>query len=67
MTTLHNENLETLRDDFCCEYGKLFAERVGGLRDQDEQIAQQQIELQTDKTTAMKYLHQAGLQEEYLL
>lgn len=67
MTTLHIENLEELRDDFCCEYGKLFAERVGGLRDQDEQITQQQIEPQTDKITAMKYLHQAGLQEEYLL
>ncbi|NOU71116.1 hypothetical protein GC098_06680 [Paenibacillus sp. LMG 31458] len=67
MTTLHNENLEALRDDFCCEYGQLFAERVGGLREQDEQITQQQFEPPTEKLNAMKYLHQAGLQEEYLL
>lgn len=67
MTTLHIENLEELRDDFCCEYGKFFAERVGGLQDQDEQITQQPFEPQTDNMTAMKYLHQVGLQEEYLL
>lgn len=67
MTTLYNKNFEALRDDFCCEYGKLFAERVGGLRDQDEPITQQTIEPQTDKLTPMIYLNQAGLQEEYLL
>ncbi|KQX48505.1 MULTISPECIES: hypothetical protein [unclassified Paenibacillus] len=67
MTTLHNENLEVLRDDFCCEYGQLFAERVGGLRNQDEQVTQQQFEPPTEEMNTMKYLHQAGLQEEYLL
>ncbi len=67
MTTLHYENLEALRDDFCCEYGQLFAERVGGLRAQDEQIKQQQFEPPTEEMNTMKYLHQAGLQEEYLL
>ena len=67
MTTLYNEILGELRDDFCCEYGKFFAERVGGLLDQDEQITQQQFEPQTGETNAMKYLHQAGLQEDYLL
>ncbi|CAH1202256.1 hypothetical protein PAECIP111891_02088 [Paenibacillus allorhizoplanae] len=67
MTLLYTKHLEGLRDDYCCEYGKLFAERVGGLQDQDEQITQQQFEPQTDKMAAMKYLHQAGLQEEYLL
>ncbi|NOU89231.1 hypothetical protein GC102_26275 [Paenibacillus sp. LMG 31460] len=67
MTTLHIENLEALRDDFCCEYGQLFAERVGGLREQDAQITQKQFEPPTEEMNAMKYLQQAGLQEEYLL
>jgi hypothetical protein len=59
MTTLHKENLETLRDDFCCEYGRLFAEKVGGL------LAPYEPEKTTPQT--MEFLHEAGLQEEYLL
>ncbi|UKS25496.1 hypothetical protein LOZ80_28490 [Paenibacillus sp. HWE-109] len=51
MTTLHNEELEALRDDFCCEYGKVFAEKAAGLYDQEEPNDLQHV----------------GLQEEYFL
>ncbi|MDR6881295.1 hypothetical protein [Bacillus sp. 3255] len=68
MTTLHNEHLEALRDDFCCEYGKFFAERTGGLQDEEKElITQPPFEPQTGPEHTMKYLHQVGLQEEYLL
>ncbi|WP_054028385.1 hypothetical protein [Bacillus sp. FJAT-28004] len=67
MTTLQNKDLETLRDDFCCEYGQVFAERVCGLPHQVEEAIHTQDETDADIVTTMDYLHKIGLREEYLL
>ncbi|NEW05880.1 hypothetical protein GK047_07610 [Paenibacillus sp. SYP-B3998] len=67
MTTLQNKDLETLRDDFCCEYGQVFAEQVCGLPAQVEEATNPQNEIEVDIVTTLDYLHKIGLQEEYLL
>lgn len=64
MVTQGNERLERLRDDFCCEFGTVFAAKAGGYTAEDHPgIAE------PDEGTmhCMEYLHHAGLQEAYLL
>ncbi|UJF33818.1 hypothetical protein [Paenibacillus hexagrammi] len=65
------KNLEDLlRDEYCCEYGQVFAERAGGLTILNEDATaekQEPVGEEHSKAEHIEYLHRIGLQEEYLL